>query len=222
MMLQQTQVPRVVGKYQEFLTAFPTVSSLARAPLADVLRVWSGLGYNRRAKYLHDAAKAVVESYAGKMPEEYATLRKLPGIGDYTAKAVRVFAFNEPEVLVETNVRSVFLHHFFPRSKQVNDKLLLPLVTAALQGQDARIFYSALMDYGSHLKQMHPNPSRRSKHHVKQSEFKGSLRQMRGAILRAALTGIPLQPTDMRPRHLFRQAHASLAREGLLPKLHHG
>src|SRR3989344_4400093 len=87
-MLQQTQVPRVEGKYREFLKAFPNVPALAKAPLFDVLKVWSGLGYNRRAKFLHDAAKQVVEKYGGKIPRLYNELVELPGIGEYTAKAI--------------------------------------------------------------------------------------------------------------------------------------
>src|SRR3989344_2143970 len=95
-MLQQTQVPRVIEKYKEFLKSFPTTQSLARAPLPNVLKVWSGLGYNRRAKYLHDAAKEIVEKYGGKNPRDFSALRTLSGDGDYTPSPVRVFAFNKP------------------------------------------------------------------------------------------------------------------------------
>ncbi len=112
-MLQQTQVPRVIEKYEEFLKKFPYVRTLAKAPLAEVLKVWSGLGYNRRGKYLHDAAKEIVGKYGGRVPRDAAALRALPGIGDYTASAMRVFAFNEPDVLIETNIRAAFIHNFF-------------------------------------------------------------------------------------------------------------
>src|SRR3989344_3466370 len=113
MMLQQTQVPRVTEKYKEFLKKFPTVRALAKAPLSDVLKVWSGLGYNRRAKYLHDAAKQLMLFSRGRVFIASDELRKLPGIGPYTAAAVRVFAFNEPDILIETNIPAAYLHHFY-------------------------------------------------------------------------------------------------------------
>src|SRR3989338_7324816 len=107
-MLQQTQVPRVIEKYKEFLKKFPTVRALAKASLSDVLKVWSGLGYNRRGKYLHDAAKEIVA--VGNIREALAS--SLPGVGPYTRAAVRVFAFNEPDILIETNIRAAYIHHF--------------------------------------------------------------------------------------------------------------
>jgi len=192
-MLQQTQVDRVIPYYRVFLKKFPTVCALAEAPLGDVLRLWQGLGYNRRAKMLHNAAKDIVLQYGGKFPVVYSELVELPGVGEYTAKAVRVFAFNEPEVMIETNIRAVFLHHFFPRTKSVPDKKLLPLIKASVQslgfaqkgGIGIREWYAALMDYGAYLKKTALNPSRKSAHHAKQKPFKGSDREIRGAILRA-------------------------------------
>src|SRR3989344_3790495 len=154
-MLQQTQVPRVEGKYKEFLKAFPTLQMLAKAPLGDVLRVWNGLGYNRRAKFLHDAAKDIVLKHAGKMPQSLDVLLALPGVGEYTAKAVRVFAFNEPEILIETNIRTAFFHHFYSsvlQKTRIRDEQIVPLARAAAKGQDPRLWHSALMDYGAHLK----------------------------------------------------------------------
>ena len=225
-MLQQTQVQRVIGKYHEFLREFPNVHALARSHLASVLRVWSGMGYNRRAKYLHDAAKVIVQKHRGSVPVLYSELVKLPGVGDYSAKAVRVFAYNLPEVLIETNVRAVFLHHFFPFSKNVADAALGRYIALVISGQNPRTIYSALMDYGSRLKQLHPNPSRRSKHHVKQSKFEGSLRQARGAILRALHPGAravnslrsDLEKSSRSDRDSLRIALASLARDGLIQK----
>ena len=114
-MLQQTQVPRVIEKYEEFLKAFPNIRALSKAPLSDVLRLWNGMGYNRRAKFLREAAKIIVERHGGRVPRDAAALRKLPSIGPYTASAVRVFAFKEPDVLIETNIRAAFIHHFFPK-----------------------------------------------------------------------------------------------------------
>lgn len=188
-MLQQTQVPRVIEKYREFLREFPTVAALAEAPLSRVLANWSGLGYNRRAKFLHDAAKAVVSSYNGKIPAVYSELVELPGIGPYTASAVAVFAYNQPEVLIETNIRTVFIHEFFPDEEKVSDAELLPHIQAAMKTQNPREWYWALMDYGSHIKKLHGNSARRSKAYVRQSPFAGSLRQVRGAIVRTLHAG---------------------------------
>lgn len=184
-MLQQTQVGRVIPKYQEFLKQFPTVNVLAKAELGAVLRAWSGLGYNRRAKFLHQAAQMVVERYKGTFPESLGELVQLPGVGHNTAGAILAYAFNKPVVFIETNVRSVYIHHFFADRDDVADKELLPYIEATLDKQNPREFYWALMDYGSHLKQTTGNAAARSKHHVKQSTFVGSKRQVRGAILRA-------------------------------------
>lgn len=183
-MLQQTQVERVMPKYKNFLKRFPTLSVLADAPLSAVLKEWQGLGYNRRAKMLHDAARALVAEHKGHFPKSKEVLMKLPGIGPYTASAVRVFAFNEPETLIETNVRSVFIHHFFPKKKKVLDAALLPFIAASVDVKKSREWYSGLMDYGSHLKQTAGNASRRSAHHASQKPFKGSDREVRGAILK--------------------------------------
>jgi A/G-specific adenine glycosylase len=219
MMLQQTQVDRVIPYYERFLKRFPDARSLAAAPLADVLRLWSGLGYNRRAKYLHEAAKRLhTIELSDRRKVSYAQLRELPGVGEYTAKAVRVFAWNEPEALIETNVRTAFIAHFFPRGRKVPDAKLVPLIAEALEGQDPRSWYAALMDYGTYLKATQPNPSRKSKHHSKQTKFEGSMRQVRGAILKACLAGVTLE--FVRARHGAKYAIAldALSREGLIVK----
>lgn len=182
-MLQQTQVPRVLEKYKEFLEEFPTVFVLSHASLRDVLTVWSGLGYNRRGKFLHDAAKVISNRHRGSVKDATAG-GKIPGIGPYTRAAVRVFAFDEPHTLLETNVRAAFIHHFFPDQDRVSDKKLIPLMEEAAADQDPREWHWALMDYGVHLKKLHKNPSRRSASYTKQSKFEGSPRQLRGAILR--------------------------------------
>jgi len=184
-MLQQTQVSRVLGKYQEFMAMYPTVTDLAAAPLATVVRLWQGLGYNRRAKALHAAAQKVVAEYGGQFPRDEQQLRQLPGVGSYTAAAIMAFAYNEPVVLIETNIRTVFLHHCAPTQEQVADTLLLPLIAQVLPKDRAREWYWALMDYGSHIKVRYGNASRRSREYVKQSRFTGSNRQIRGAIIRA-------------------------------------
>jgi A/G-specific adenine glycosylase len=176
-MLQQTQVSRVIPKYVEFLNIFPTAQSLADATLGDALRAWSGLGYNRRAKYLHEAVKKL-------RAWTYDELVACTGIGPNTAAAVCVYAYNEPRVFIETNVRSVFIHHFFQGSASVADKEILSLVEVALNKENPRKWYWALMDYGTHLKSIHGNPNRVSRHYAKQSKFVGSERQIRGQVIR--------------------------------------
>lgn len=184
LMLQQTQVTRVLPKYAEFLEAFPSFEALAQAPLGAVLRVWSGLGYNRRAKFLHLAAQAVVAQYGGALPREVTELVKLPGIGHNTAGAILAYAFDEPVVFIETNIRTVFIHHFFKDEVAVADKLILEYAGATLDCEHPREWYWALMDYGAHLKQTLGNLSRQSKAYAKQSTFQGSRRQLRGQVLR--------------------------------------
>ncbi len=187
-MLQQTQVERVIPFYRAFLKQFPTARALAKAQRSAVIRQWQGLGYNRRAKYLHEAAKEIVARHAGKVPREYRALVTLPGVGAYTAAAVRAFAWNEPDVFIETNIRSVFIRHFFPKKKKVRDAELLPYLKASLS-KDAREWYWALMDYGAYLKKTEGNAARRSAHHTRQKPFKGSEREVRGAILKALSNG---------------------------------
>lgn len=188
-MLQQTQVSRVVPKFELFIHEFPTIDNLARAPLSEVLQVWVGLGYNRRAKYLHMAAQQIEQEYGGQIPRTLDELIKLPGIGHNTAAAIMNYAYNTPVVFIETNIRTVYLHHFFPNETDVHDKQLLPLVESTLPVDNPREWFWAIMDYGSHIKSQHPNPSRRSKHHSKQSKFEGSSRQLRGKILKLLLKG---------------------------------
>lgn len=184
LMLQQTQVGRVLPKYQEFMVAFPTIQSLAEAPLSDVLGVWSGLGYNRRAKFLHAAAHMVVREYDGKVPNTLEGLIRLPGVGANTAGAVLTYAYNQPAVFVETNVRTVFIHHFFADRDGVDDRELLPLVEWACDPDHPREWYWALMDYGTHLKQTVGNKTKQSRHYARQSAFEGSRRQIRGRLLK--------------------------------------
>lgn len=183
-MLHQTQVGRVAPKYLAFLKLFPTARRLAAAPLSDVLRAWQGLGYNRRAKFLHQAVQDVVVSRKGKWPQDEPGLQSLPGVGVYTAGAIMAFAYNMPVVLIETNVRQVFIHHFFKRAAQVHDADILKLVERTLPPDNPREWYWALMDYGSYLKTQYGNITHKSKHYTKQSKFNGSDRQIRGAILK--------------------------------------
>ena len=193
LMLQQTQTERVIPKYLAWLKEFPTVQDLAQAPFHQVLAAWSGLGYNRRAGYLQEACHQVMEKWGGVFPRTAIELEKLRGVGPYTARAVSTFAFNNPEVFIETNIRSVYLFFFFPVERtggqKVADSQLMPLIQATLYQQDPRLWYYALMDYGARLKKSITNPNRRSCHYLRQSRFEGSLRQARGAIVRSLARG---------------------------------
>ncbi len=184
MMLQQTQSSRVIPKYAAFLKKFPTVKVLAKSDIKNVLRLWQGLGYNRRALMLNRIAIKIVKEYESTFPCTYEELRTLPGVGPYTASAIMTFAYNKPCTMIETNIRAVFIHFFFQTSQKVPDKKLIPLIEKYGDHRHPRIWYNALMDYGAMLKDTNVNPSRRSTHHVTQSTFKGSVRQVRGAIIR--------------------------------------
>jgi A/G-specific adenine glycosylase len=189
-MLQQTQVVRVVPKYLAFIKKFPTLQKLAQAPLRDVLVSWHGLGYNRRAKSLHEASKQVVQFHKGKMPSTFEALCTLKGVGPYTAGAVCAFSYNIPIPLIETNIRTVFFHHLYHDDVLASDAELLSISKACLDRKNPREWFWALMDYGSSLKEKGVRTNSRSKHYVKQSKFKGSDREVRGAIVRV-LTGVP-------------------------------
>ncbi len=183
-MLQQTQVSRVIPKYLEFLKQFPDVNTLAEAEQGAVLRAWNGLGYNRRARFLHLAAKNVVAEYGGNFPETIDQLVKLPGIGVNTAGAILAYAHNRTVVFLETNIRTVFIHHFFNDREGVTDKEIARLVEQTVDEEHPREWYWALMDYGSYLKQIAGNLNRLSKSYTRQSKFAGSKRQVRGEIIR--------------------------------------
>lgn len=188
-MLQQTQVSRVLKKYPEFLKAFPTLKALAKAKTSAVLKVWAGLGYNRRALALRRAAEIISRDFKGKFPQTSRELEGLPGIGQSTRGAIMAFAYGIPTVFIETNIRTVFIYLFFKNRQKVSDKDIFPLIEKTLDRKDPRNWYYALMDYGVHLKQTRPNPSRQSAHHAKQSPFKGSKREIRSRILAFVLRG---------------------------------
>jgi len=183
-MLQQTQTYRVEPKYDAFVAEFSTFESLAQAELHHVLSLWQGLGYNRRGLYLHKIAQKVINEFDGRLPDSPDILLKFPGIGKATASSICAFAFNKPTVFIETNIRAVFIHFFFPKQQKVDDKVLMPLIEATLDRSNPREWYYALMDYGVMLKKLHTNPNRRSKHYAKQSKFEGSDRQIRGMIIK--------------------------------------
>jgi A/G-specific adenine glycosylase len=189
LMLQQTQVGRVIAKFEAFMQAFPTLESLAAAPLSSVLAVWSGLGYNRRAKFLHQAAQIIVTRHHLEIPRTLSELTALPGIGKNTAGAILAYAYNQPVIFIETNIRSVYFYHFFNDSDVVDDKQLTELVAQTLDREHPRQWYWALMDYGTYIKQTVGNNIRQSRHYTKQSAFVGSRRQVRGKVLRLLLAG---------------------------------
>lgn len=182
-MLQQTQVSRVVPKFTAFIARFPDIASLAAAPLSDVLVLWSGLGYNRRAKFLHQAARHIMTVYDGKFPRDITGLLALPGVGKNTAGAILVYAYNQPAYFIETNIRTVYLHHFFADTEKVDDTQLHELLLQTVPQHSPREFYWALMDYGTYLKASGVRNITKSRQYRKQSPLEGSNRQMRGKLV---------------------------------------
>lgn len=193
MMLQQTQVERVIPYFKDWIKRYPNVNELAAAPLADVLRQWQGLGYNRRAKMLHEAAKAVTQTYGGRMPKTIQGLEALPGIGPYTARAIAAFAYNQDVTFIETNLRTAVIHHFLSDQNGIPDSEVLAVLEKAklrwTPERGPREWYSALMDYGAFLKRTGVRINAKSKGYAKQKAFEGSGRQARGAILRRLAAG---------------------------------
>ena len=223
-MLQQTQTDRVVPKYLSFTEKFPTVRDLARATGREVLALWIGLGYNRRATALHRAAQIIVERHGGEVPDTEEGLRGLPGVGAYTAAAVMAFAHNREVVLIETNIRTVVLHHFFRDKRGVDDSAVLRyvarlLAAAVREGISPRTFYSACMDYGAHLKRSGIRTNTRSKGYVPQTAFPGSVRQARGSILRLCVRcrgGVPPERISALGMSRSDEALANLVADGTL------
>jgi A/G-specific adenine glycosylase len=150
-MLQQTQVERVIPKYLAFLEAFPTVQALAEAPTAEVIKLWAGLGYNRRAVNLQRAARAVVEQHGGEFPRELAAIRALPGVGPYTAGALACFAFEQPVVFMDTNIRRVVRRLFVgpDEAAQASEAQLLALAEQALAPESPWAWNQAIMELGA-------------------------------------------------------------------------
>lgn len=185
LMLQQTQVARVIPKYQAFLRRFPTTKQLATSSLAEVLRYWQGLGYNRRAKSLHECVRTVHTTCRGRWPRTIIELQALPGIGSYTAAAIVSFAYNEPTVCIETNIRTSVIHHYFPTDDGVSDSAIASVLAETVSTTNPREWYWALMDYGSFVKRTHRNYNRQTKSYRNQSSFTGSDRQIRGTVIRA-------------------------------------
>ena len=219
LMLQQTQVDRVIPRFLTFIDAFPNEEALAAASLAEVLQYWQGLGYNRRAKFLHESAKRVVEQ--GKFPDDERGLTALPGVGKNTAGAILAYAYNQPSLFIETNVRAVYIHHYFNDQDVVDDRAIYDALEQTIDRDHPREFYWALMDYGSRLKKQGVKPSR-SRHYKKQSPLKGSVREMRGRIIAALTAG---EMTDKQLRLAveadarYESAITTLMRDGLITKM---
>lgn len=186
-MLQQTQVPRVIPFYKVFIKQFPNFATLAGASDRKILKAWQGLGYNRRALSLKKTARIVLREYRGKLPSDEQMLQELPGVGAGTAGALLAFAFNVPTVFIETNIRRVFIHFFFPFETKISDEKIFPLIKASLDKKNPRRWYSALMDYGAYLALTEENANHQSKHYVRQPKFEGSRRQLRGRVLKLVL-----------------------------------
>ena len=220
-MLQQTQVARVTIKFPEFIRAFPDFASLATAPLTNVLTVWQGLGYNRRAIALQKCAIRVMNEYNGVLPPDVDILATFPGIGRATASSIAAFAYNMPVVFIETNIRRVFIHFFFTSNETINDAEIFPVVTRALYKKNPRVWYWALMDLGSALKKTVPNPNRRSAHYTRQAPFEGSDRKIRGAILKLLLKEYSLEDEEIfgyiaEDPHRVRKILGDLKTEGFI------
>ncbi len=220
-MLQQTQVTRVRLKYRSFIKRFPDFASLARASSREILRAWQGLGYNRRALALKRASEMVVKRYHGKLPNSMEELMLLPGVGKATAGAILAYAFQMPVPFIETNIRRVFIHFFFPRSKKVKDETILKLIEALADEKDPREWYYAVVDFGAELGRGRENPNRRSAHYKKQELFKGSRRELRGKMLALFLKrpGIGEREVSKKlgmPVKKIKEVLVSLRRDGLV------
>ncbi len=217
-MLQQTQVSRVMSKYREFLKEFPTLRVLAKTSDAKLLRVWQGLGYWRRAHFLKATAQTILRKHRGVFPKEPRVLEKLPGIGHYTARAVACFAFNNQEAFLDTNIRRVYLHFFFPKRTNVPDTKVLHMAQEAVWKKNPREWHYALFDYGAMvLKDKRIN--KRSRHYTKQSKFEGSFRAFRTSIMRFLLEQPNQKATTGSIRKMLEKNRSPYAAEKLLTAL---
>ena len=221
-MLQQTQIPRVLEKFPQFIDRLPTFQALAAATLEEVIAAWQGLGYNRRARFAREIAIKICNEYDGVLPSDPDVLITFPGIGPATAGSLSAFAYNKPVVFIETNIRRVFIHSFFDPNRaeaKVHDNELYPLVKAALDYDNPREWYYALMDYGTMLAKQGENANRNSFHYTRQSAFEGSDRQIRGAILRALVQEGKLREDEIK-KHIVASNQASCEYDRLQQILH--
>ncbi len=222
-MLQQTQVSRVLEKYEAFLGKYPTVFDLADAPTSGIIRDWKGLGYNRRALYLHRGALIVVEKYKGIFPESEAELLSIPGIGKYTARAILVFAFRHTVAMVDTNIRKIITHFFYDGRTQSESVIWETAKRLVPKGKSWE-WHQALMDYGAlELWKQTGNNTARSIKRTSTVPFRQTNRFLRGRIL-DALRVCPRSDSELvsemaqickRPESVVRDAVSALIREGL-------
>lgn len=222
-MLQQTQVERVSARYPVFMTAFPDFRTLADASLSDILPVWQGMGYNRRAIALQKCAWIVTREHGGKLPSDPDILATFPGIGRATASSICAFAFGMPVAFIETNIRRVFIHYFFRDATTVDDRDILPVVKKTLYREDPRTWYNALMDLGTDLRSVTENPNRRSQKYTLQTAFEGSDRKIRGEILRMLLARKRVMHGDIAYRYpgepeRIERILGALEREGFISR----
>jgi len=222
-MLQQTGVGRVLEKYRPFISKFKSFYDLQAAPRGEILSLWQGLGYNRRLIYMKESAKKVCEKFSGSLPKSEKLLLSLPGVGTATARSLLAFCFNHPVVFLETNIRQVFIHHFFPGEETVHDRALYPWVERTLDHDNPREWYYALMDYGTMLKKLTGNITKRSSGYRRAGPYEGSMRQLRGAVLKLFLSHRNLTVeslTDLAGTTHDRgqEALVQLEREGFLKK----
>ena len=213
-MLQQTQVTRVQPKFEIWMKKYPTLSKLCAASFTDILKLWQGLGYQRRAKALYDIARTTKA-----LPKTYEELVSIQGIGPYTASALMAFAYDSfPEHLLETNIRTALIEEFHVGETNIHDGLLyddLARLTKhkVVQKVGARTWYYALMDYGAYLKASKISHNAKSAHHTVQSPYKGSVRELRAKVL-FAITHKEKLPTDERREEVLEK----LISEGYIVK----
>lgn len=220
-MLQQTQANRVIPFYTRFISRFLSIYQLANSTFSDIVRVWKGLGYNRRATYIHESAKIIVKKNKGIIPKDCTILDSLPGIGPNTACSIITFSYNIPTVFIETNIRTVYIHHFFDDAKNcVSDKGILTLVKETLDKSNPREWYWALMDYGSFLKKQYPHLLQKSNTYEKQRPFVGSQREVRGKIVDLLIRKTCLNITEMkkhiRTKHDIDEIIHTMAKEKII------
>lgn len=182
-MLQQTQTMRVVVYYEKFIKRFPTINDLANAKNPEVLKIWSGLGFNNRAIRLKEIAKTIVNDLNGNFPQQLDDLLELKGIGSYTAAAIMAFAFNKKAAVIDTNIRRVLMHELH-LNHNISPKRISEIALSVIPRGKSRIWHNALMDYGA-LAATAKQTKIKSK--SKQSPFKGSEREVRGKILKLLL-----------------------------------
>ena len=221
-MLQQTQTKRVSEKFLEFIEKFPDFTSLALASVDQLLSVWQGLGYNRRALALKQIAQKIISDYGGKVPKDLKSLEALPQIGHNTASSILAFAYNLPTYFIETNIRRVYIYFFFPGRSNIDDKEIMDIVNISVDENNPRDWYYALMDFGVMLKKTHPELHKRSAHYRKQSKFNGSIRQVRGKILKLLLK-TPLSRREINDKLKYDERKIgkilnSLLKEGFIQK----